>query len=315
MNHDSHETFLCGDRPGPGGPERRAAQAPAGRPDHVKGLLIGLTDDGRIGRGVAADLKLVEGYLQGLPGFYADQDLVVLSGGQVTPANIEQAIDDLDVGPNDVLFCYYSGHGAYDASLPADDDASGGHFFQLSGGDLRRADLLGWLQDKGARLTVLMTDTCNVSGDFNPSDPNDGDVDRAAGEDQDPTPADEPVVSRAFQTLLFDYTGVVDVSGASQGQFGWAGRNGLATAGLTQALDEDEALDDSTRLDWGRFIADASNDIHNLYQQMKDDALSQPEPNAKVKEFHDKLRAQDDQRPQVFALDVQLVAPAPDGGI
>ncbi len=298
------------------------AQAPAGPPTAVKAVLIGLTADKHIGPGVAADLKLVEGYVRGLPGFDADRDLKKLTGAQVTPANIEQAIEDLDVQPTDVLFCYYAGHGAYDPSL-TDGDPSGGHFFEIPGGDLRRADLLGWLTDKGARLTVLISETCNAEGEYNPPDADAGNAAPATDGDQDAETPPEAVASRAFRTLLFDFTGVVDVSGASHDEYGMAGDDGsLSTLGMVQALeDEDKSAGDllslltdptaNSPVDWDRFLQDASEDVHTLFQQSKDAILAQPEPDDEaVKEFRQTLRDQDDLRPQTFRLDVQPVGQA-----
>jgi hypothetical protein len=298
------------------------AQAPAGPPDHVKALLIGLTSDEQIGAGVAADLRLVEGYVRGLPGFDADQDLNNLTGADVTPDNIFKAIDDLDVGPNDVLFCYYAGHGAYDPKLSTNADPSGGHFFQIPGGDLRRADLLNWLQFKGARLTVLLSETCNVEAEYNPPDLNGDDPAAAAPTDAETPP--DAVKSPAFQALLFNFTGVVDVSGAARDQYGMAADHGsLSTLGMLQALEEeDKALDSNPlpfliiaiqpavefHVDWDRFLQDASEDVHTLFQQTKDGILAQPEPDDEnEKAFREQLRDQDDLRPQTFELDVQPV--------
>ena len=64
-------------------------------------------------------------------------------------------------------------------------------------------------------------------------------------------------------------------------------------------------------LDWDRFLQDASEDVHALFQQAKDDILAQPEPdNDDAKEFRDLLMNQDDLRPQVFELDVQPISAA-----
>ena len=325
MNHVADETVPGGGRSGPRSFDRRPAQTPAGPPTAVKALLIGLTADEHIGAGVTADIKIVEGYVRGLPGFDADHDLKKLTGAQVTPANIERAIEDLDVQPTDVLFCYYAGHGAYDADLNADDDPSGGHFFQIPGGDLRRADLLGWLTDKGTRLTVLISETCNAAGDYNPPDPNAGDSAPATDGGQDAETPPEAVASRTFRTLLFDFTGVVDVSGASRDEYGMAGDDGsLSTLGMVQALeDEDKSAGDFLSLlldptakspvDWDRFLQDASEDVHTLFQKSKDDILAQPEPDDEAaKEFRQALRDQDDLRPQTFRLDVRPLGQAED---
>jgi hypothetical protein len=293
------------------------AQAPeAGRPTAVKALLIGLTNDDKIGKGVAMDLQLVEGYVRGLPGFDADRDLRKLSGSDVTADNIRQAVEDLEVAPTDVLFCYYAGHGAYDPNLDGD-DPSGGHFFQIPGGDLRRSDLRDWLEAKGARLTVLITDTCNAAGDFDESREEDAGDPNAT---TDPAADAEPVVSKALETLLFDFTGVVDVNGASRDQFGLAGDDGsLSTIGLLKALDEESqsltnALSQVAPLDWDRFLQDASEDIHGVFEKTKEAIQTQPEPDDEdARDARQQVLDQNDLRPQAFRLDVQPAEAGQDG--
>ena len=286
--------------------------------------MIGLTADEHIGAGVAADIKIVEGYVRGLPGFDADHDLKKLTGAQVTPANIRQAIEDLDVQPTDVLFCYYAGHGAYDADLNADDDPSGGHFFQIPGGDLRRADLLGRLTDKGARLTVLISETCNAAGDYNPPDPNAGDsVPRRtaartrrrrrrrsrrgpSGRCCSTSPAwwmsaAPPATSTAWPATT-----------AASPPSAWC--RPWRTRQVGRRLSFPPARPDGKVALWtGTVSSRMRRRTSTRCSRSRIHILAQPEPDDEAaKEFRQALRYQDDLRPQTFQLDIRPLGQAED---
>ena len=128
----------------------RAQTPPAGRPTGYKFLFVGDTREFP-GGDVAFDIDAMNRYAAGLPGVDPKRDVKVLTGAAVTAANILQAIDDLDVGPNDSLLCFIDGHGAYDPRL-AHGDPLGGHLLQIRSGDLLRTDLMAHLKAKGARL-------------------------------------------------------------------------------------------------------------------------------------------------------------------
>jgi hypothetical protein len=291
-------------------PAREAAPA-SQRATRVKALLIGLTNDPHIGAAVAEDLRLVERYVRGLPDFDPDADLTVLTGDDVTADNILATVDGLEVGPTETLFCYYGGHGAYDDDM-ADDDPSGGHHFQIPGGDLLRADLVNALKNKGAQLTVLLTDTCNVCRTFQPDRP---EARCEATEDDD-----DSVASTSFAALLTNFEGVVDVNGSSRDQFGWSSDDGSwSTLGLLQALrDSDEALDSTdpaaAGVEWGSFLDAASDAVSAIFQERKERILSGPEPPDDARQkTRQQLADQEDLRPQAFQLDVNRVgAPAED---
>jgi hypothetical protein len=290
----------------------RAGDAAVGRASGVKVLLVGDTN-AFPGGDAASDLNTVESRLKGLPGFDADRDLRKLTGDDVTAENILKAVDDLEVQPTDALFFYYEGHGAYDPDL-ADGDPEGGHFLQIpNGGDLRRSDLMRRLKDKGARLTVLITEVCNVAATFHPD----------AYEVEAPEATEDrslkdvaTVTSASLETLLFDFTGVVDVNASDRGQSSWSNPDGswFTQSFLKTLGDDDRFLEANGALPgtvnfgrhlweqtetWGLFLDRVSEKTHGEFQAHREYALDHPTDNNK------ELRDQEDQRPQVFQLEVQ----------
>ena len=87
--------------------------------------------------------------------------IVEVSGEETTPDAILDAVNTLDVQPNDSLVFYFSGHAAYD------DRRDVGHYFQLSTrrgrpAPLSRTAVLRAMTQKKGRLNVLLTDCCST---------------------------------------------------------------------------------------------------------------------------------------------------------
>jgi hypothetical protein len=260
------------------------------RATRVKALVIGMTNDRGLGAGISKNIQGLTSILRGLPNFDPRTDLTLLTG-DVRAKDILRAVSEMRVGPTETLFCYFAGHGAHDSSLAAG-DPSGGHFFHLPGGDLMRKALLGQLKSRGAQLTVLLSDTCNVSG--KPTLPNIGDLEPL------------PVRSRVFRELLCNYAGVVDVSGSSRGQFGWyTPDGGWFTLGLLETL---HGWGEERDVSWQGFLAETSKNASATFHRKKEMILAQPEPKDEEDRQTRKLLAdQPDQRPQTFQLEVKAV--------
>jgi len=249
---------------------------------NVHCLLVGLTKDDKIGEGVGKNLINVQALFEDIPQGNRGKMLVV-ADDQCNAASILEAVRSLQVNPGDTIFCYYAGHGAYDPSQQDPNDPSGGHFFQIPGGDLYRKTLMKELTTHGAKLTVLITDTCNV-----PSVP----VDIAAAPMAAPT--DEP----PLVTLLLRYRGVVDISGSTRDQFGWYRKaGGLFTDSFVLSI----AGGSST---WSGLLDSTSDITSKYFNTLKQAAVDQPQgwdPSTR-----DAILKQDDQRPQAFQFDVSL---------
>lgn len=196
-------------------------------------LLIGLTDDSAFGITMQQNMDYLRELLeQEIP--KERMRFLIVKGSDCNPRNVLRVVRRLGQRsrPADTLFCYYSGHGAMDPDLAAD-DPSGGHFFQLNRNpgffpfqvahsDLLRNTLFNTLLAQPGRLKVLVSESCST-------------IDQAGTAvavvkhllQNGPTPLE--------QLLLF-HRGYVDLNASSPGEYSWS------TAGMggwfTQAFRE-----------------------------------------------------------------------------
>jgi hypothetical protein len=175
-------------------------------------LMIGLTDDRKIGK--AMDDTLAVWNDEAVASIDPDRvgSVLVLREAECRSARILQAVRELPLASRDTLFCVYCGHGAFDPNF-AGGDAARGQFFNIPQGDLMRKRLTDALVGKGARLTVLISDTCNAQGVALPA------VDMVF---EERTLA--VMGFSSFEELLFDHRGVVDISATDFGQYGFCQR-------------------------------------------------------------------------------------------
>jgi hypothetical protein len=193
-------------------------------------LLVGLTKDPGIGPAQSKNIENLKDLIEG--GAIRSERLGeggvhVLQDNNCRREAILDEVQTLPVTSRDALFVYFGGHGAYDPNGISSEDKSNGHFVVTESGNLRRFDLWQTMLNKHARLTVLITDTCNKKGSYAP-----------------PSPFQLDELSReyrgfsSFETLMLGYRGVVDLSGAAQDEFGWCqgDRGGWFTFYLVNVL-------------------------------------------------------------------------------
>jgi hypothetical protein len=165
--------------------------------------LINVADtaDAKIGRSCEEDMgNVAQIFFFGFPERMLHETR--LNGDQVTVENITAAIEQTPVESNDTLVFFWSGHGGYDVEKKE-------HFLNMpQGGPLYRSTLLGALQKKSARLTVLLTDSC---ANF---------VDTTAGLQQMAPASPDPNrgVAPLFDELFLKARGVVDINAAAPGE-------------------------------------------------------------------------------------------------
>jgi hypothetical protein len=242
-------------------------------------LLVGLTDDAAIGRGAAANLDVFELLAEQIP---AEKLGTVkrIDGANCRASTLLSEIRALNVATDEAIFVYYAGHGGYDPNVNPAQDPTGGHFFQIPGGDLMRKTVWESLAAKGARLTVLITDTCNVS---------------ALPVDVAGAPMAQPM-EPPFVTLLLRHRGVVDISGTTRGQFGWYNQSGgIFTKAFVYSVVTGSG-------NWGDVLGASTNNTKELYKVMKREALASP---TLVEDVKNSLMNQAEQAPQAFRFDVR----------
>ena len=117
------------------------------------------------------------------------------------------------VKPDDALFIFWSGHGAIE---------NGRHYLrQANGKSIPRQELLDAAKGCGARLTVLITDSC---ASLRLSGKSDYVTDRI------PCAAAPIAVAPLFEELFFNYRGTLDVNSSSEGERAYSFFQPSATA-------------------------------------------------------------------------------------
>ena len=74
-------------------------------------IMIGDTHAADIGKSVQADVRMARNFANGLAEHFQTKNIHVLTGKDATPQGVKTAISRLDLGLDDFLFLYYSGHG------------------------------------------------------------------------------------------------------------------------------------------------------------------------------------------------------------
>jgi hypothetical protein len=209
--------------------------------------------------------------------------LRLLDGLDCTADGVLAAVRELPMAADDTLLVYYLGHGSYDPGVPPD-DPTGGHYFDLTGGRLRRGDLRRELEGRPGRLKVLISDACNV--------PAVSDVVRPVAEMR--VHLVEGLT--ATEKLLFNVRGVIDVEAASRSQYSWYGPpyGGWFTHVLVGLLRSDS---------WPDLLARLQVEANGFFVARKLRIASNP---AGVEASTlNALRNQAEMRPKVFAADLR----------
>ena len=145
-----------------------------------------------------------------------------ISDSYVVHREILRAIDRCPAGPDDTIFFYWCGHGAFD---------EGGHFLWMPENRgpqaMRRSEIRDALVRKGVRLVVFVTESCHV-------------LQRFPEAESMPSAIQCDEVPPLFQSLFFRSRGVVNVNSSSPGQTSKASseRGGFFTFCLSTCFNE-----------------------------------------------------------------------------
>lgn len=90
-------------------------------------------------------------------------NIMKLDGSTCTRANLKAMIDDMEIGPDDVVFTYYGGHGSH---APNNEEDPWPQYCMNTGFEnqsnwVPMATLEKWIAAKNPRLRVIMSNCCN----------------------------------------------------------------------------------------------------------------------------------------------------------
>ena len=132
-------------------------------------------------------------------------------GNHLTKEDILLDIRNLNVNPNDTIFFFYSGHGAYDSTAYQ-------YFALASQEQILRSEILDAMKNKHARLSILISDCCYNQADLKVKHTRPMEFSQPRGEQ----PRGEmkkliPLVEKLF----FEAKGVVDITASEKGTYGF----------------------------------------------------------------------------------------------
>jgi hypothetical protein len=260
--------------------------APAQDGGRVFALLV-LDTDAHIA-GLERDGQGIVSVLQKGLGGPTRLNLDVLSGADVRPDAILTYYRTVRSSPNDVLLCYYSGHGATIEGR--------GHVLTTSYGNLLRRTLRAAMEARRPRLAVLLTDCCSTL------------IKPRRGPPAPGAPAPQPPrLSPLLRCLFLQHRGTVDVTSSSFAESSWSDsdRGGFFTSALCNVLGTGEVepfdQDNDGFVTWTEVFDAVRSQTQEIYRGFRKDLLrgDQERLGADVAVA---LKRQVDQVPQAFAL-------------
>lgn len=192
--------------------------------DNVKihAIVFCNTDDPKIGEGCQSDQERFAeelGVIETAIG--SEEDWQVFPGKECNKPNLERAISNLNCGPNDVVFFYYSGHGVHAKADPAD-----GWLPQMclnyESYDQDKFVPVTYVRDqlksKPARLSIILTDCCNNEASW-------VSVKSLISDQKDAPDVDKIDVDR-LKKLFYESRGMVIATSSKRGQVSYGPKEG-----------------------------------------------------------------------------------------
>ncbi len=207
-------------------------------------LIVADTNDGKIGKSVKADVRnLTVTFMGHVP--KKQLNMKVLSGRNVTKQKILNTIKQFHAKSSDAMVFFWSGHGAYDQR---------GHFFKMPNGErLYRSTVVKTVRKQGAGMDAVLSDCCNkfvslkeVPVAFEPHWPKQ--------------------ISPLFNSLFLKTRGLVDMNGASEGEFGFGDPNDGGT--FIKPLCDYMAVNGNKSLSWNNLVAQIRPKVQAAFEQV-----------------------------------------------
>ena len=193
-----------------------ATEAPGQK---VHAVIAADSLDGQIGPGVQENVKNITALLTSLE--IVGEIAVVkaeVSGRDFSCKSILQAVDKMEIGPDDTVVFYYAGHGfrtRKSSKFPE---------FSCEPTSAKERIGLSAIKDritkKKPRFVLAIADTCNV-----PEGPEVGPVPQF-------TPPPAPERKAALRRLFLEYSGSLTMSGSVPGQYSWYRNRGETVGGF-----------------------------------------------------------------------------------
>ncbi|MDR1384705.1 MAG: caspase family protein [Planctomycetaceae bacterium] len=166
---------------------------------------------------------------------------------------IFKIIDGLEPSNEDTLVFYYSGHGAYDKQKQQ-------QFLLLEQGDLYRNELIERLQKKSARLSVIVTDCCNIPVSKSVLIPNAAPL---------PPFSVPKMMPPLFESLFIYCKGTVDVTSSKVGEYSFCDNRKEGNRGSCftyPLIDLFNANKDNAQIDWNHFLTSLTPKVNDAFK-------------------------------------------------
>jgi hypothetical protein len=249
---------------------------PAGAPKVVV-ILIGDTNDKKIRDYVRGTLNSVKQVMEEKAQAKYVREIVEIKDRQFDKQRILNAINKVSVGENDTVLCFINCHGAHD---PRVNDYSNGHWFHMSVGDpLHRTELRQALELKGARLTCLISESCNIVMPLP--------LLTGAGFGEE---------NKKFESLFLNAAGVVDLNSSSPGEYSFAAIFGSV---FVTSLIGDKATS------WKEYTDELRALTDELYKDRRRNVLENRNLAAKNPELFAAYRDQEAQTVMVYEMSIR----------
>ena len=218
----------------------------------IHAILIGDTSDATIGAGVVSNLASIRGLLGAVQSeAQVPVSFIEVKDGSFNCRAIWSAINALTIDRDDTVLFFYSGHGFKSSSSATKFP----EFDCRRAADDARAELAGIvtaIREKGPRLVVGISDTCNKETMVTPG----------------PTIASAaPAVDRGpgFRRLFLDYSGTLMMTAAEPNQFAWYVNGGPLSGGfftnqLLKVIDS-RVKRDGAKVRWEDISSDATRKL------------------------------------------------------
>ena len=236
----------------------------------VHALLVIMDDDIKIEESVDKNRVMMREMLELLPHKVCDIEIWRADrrrddGNAIKPVHILDWVKQRNVGDQDTILVYYSGHGRTEKY-------SGRHYLDLRqevlGYSLIRSDLADALKAKDCQLKMLITDAC---GNFMESTLPESMFQHYGSV--------VPSARRYVKDLFLAHKGFLNINGASPGEFGLGTKGGggffttaLAKESVTEAADRNG----DTFLSWKEVFAKCQTETQDLFQQALPGIRSNP---------------------------------------